>query len=310
MLPKIISNITLAFIAIVLVYMLAPLFRDMLGGIFNPSRPKKKSHSKDEFDEMVKRKIERMSITGQQTEAIKETSKNSNRTFLSYFDEKNLYSTQEDKVFFNGLLSSLQWGDFPGQDEIIEQLKKDYHFNADEIRALLNSNFKEVFKKEHLLKITKITNDKLSKKDFLSYASMNLLRSYNANFKHKRYDDKIYNLLTSYILKKDKLDVIESYINNTLANCTDSINILYVNFHKKLNKSYDELFPIIEIDSQKIRKEFKSIEDKDQRKKKYKKQAQVYHPDKWHNAHKSQIIDERLNENFSNIKEIFNQLND
>ncbi|EPZ49896.1 DnaJ domain protein [Bacteriovorax sp. BAL6_X] len=311
MLPKIISNITLAFIAIILAYMLAPLFKEFFDGIFNPHKKTNKSHSKEEFDEMVRRKIERMSISGSSAPAESQSSKSTksgHRTLLSYFEEKQMFASEEDLKFFQGLLSSLQWGDFKEGEEILNRLRKDYKFDKEELNALINPFIKQFFTKDELLKLGKINQSKLTKEAFISYATTMFLFQNLDRIEHKRYENNVHIFLINYSTKStNHVGVLESFIKDELITLPKRYEALFESFTKKINASYDELFAILPIDESKLTVEFSSLKDESDRKKKYKKLVQTYHPDKWSTKFKSKIIDDRLNENFNKIQNIYNK---
>ncbi|MFG1486606.1 hypothetical protein [Halobacteriovorax sp. RZ-2] len=311
MLPKIISNITLAFIAIVLAYMLAPLFKEFFDGIFNPHKKTNKSHSKEEFDEMVRRKIERMSVSGSSAPSESQTSnstKNGQRTLLSYFEEKQMFATDEDLKFFQGLLSSLQWGDFKEGEEILNRLRKDYKFDKEELNALINPFIKQFFSKDELLKLGKVNQSKLSKEAFISYATTVFLFQNLDRVEHKRYDKNILTFLIAYSAKSaNQVEIIEGFINQEQISMPRRNEALFESMTKKVNASYDELFAIFPINESKLSGEFSSLNEESDRKKKYKKLVQTYHPDKWSTKFKSKIIDDRLNENFNKVQNIYNK---
>ncbi|MGI4992413.1 hypothetical protein ACRXCV_07280 [Halobacteriovorax sp. GFR7] len=311
MLPKIISNITLAFIAIVLAYMLAPLFKEFFDGIFNPHKKTNKSHSKEEFDEMVRRKIERMSVSGSSSSTdsqLSKSTKGGQRTLLSYFEEKQMFATDEDLKFFQGLLSSLQWGDFKEGEEVLNRLRKDYKFDKEELNALINPFIKQFFSKDELLKLSRINHLKLTKEAFISYATTMFLFQNLDRIEHKRYEKNILTFLITYSTKStNHVETIESFINNEKISLPKRNEALFESITKKINTSYDEIFAILPIDESKLSDEFSSLNEESDRKKKYKKLVQTYHPDKWSTKFKSKIINDRLNENFNKLQNIYNK---
>lgn len=309
MLPKIISNITLAFIAIVVLYTLAPLFKDILDSIFNSNRPKKKSHSKEEFDEMVKRKIERMSMSGG-AQGVKGQSGQGpkERSFLSYFKEKDLFSSPEDEQFFEGMNSSMQWGDFQEAKKILNQIENDFEIIDKSASEGINQFIKSIYNKETLLSLKKLNGGKIDKQSFLSLASTLFVFRHINQIKSKRFADQNQLLLILNLAAikdtKAKIKLIESYIN---AEAIDSIKespILYRDLISGLNKTFDQLYPLLPLKTEKLEKEFNNLSESD-RKKKYKKLVQIYHPDKWHGDLKSQAIDDRLRENFNLIQKLY-----
>ncbi|WP_412463119.1 hypothetical protein [Halobacteriovorax sp. RT-2-6] len=311
MLPKIISNITLAFIAIVLAYMLAPLFKEFFDGIFNPHKKSNKSHSKEEFDEMVRRKIERMSATGNSnsTQATgAKTTKGSQRTFLSYFEEKKMFASNEDLNFFIGLQSSLQWGDFKEGEEILNLLRKDFKFDKEELSPLINPFIKSFFCKEELLKVAKLNKSSLSKESFLSAATTAFFFQNIERIEHKRFNKLTLKLLIALsTIKSDRVAILEGFIRSEEISLPIKKDSLFTSLTKKMNSSYDEIFALFPIDENKLSDEFSSLKEESDRKKKYKKLVQTYHPDKWQAELKSKIIDDRLNENFNKIQNIYNK---
>lgn len=309
MLPKIISNITLAFIAIVVLYTLAPLLKDLFDDIFSPNKPKKKSHSKEEFDEMVKRKIERMSVSGG-APGLKgsETPQSSQRSFLSYFKEKELFASKEDESFFDGLNSSMQWGDFKEANIILDRVRMDFTIIDDKAIQGINQFIKSIFNKENLLSIQKLNKGKIDKDSFLSLAQTLFVFRHINQIENKRYkdQDQLILMMNLSILKdsKTKIKLIDDYLSGKSLNSIKEKNIFYRSLIAKINDTFDKIYPLFPLNTQKLDDEFKNLDEND-RKKKYKKLVQIYHPDKWHGELKSSEIDSRLRENFNLVQKLY-----
>ncbi len=313
MLPKIISNITLAFIAIVVIYTFAPIVKDILESIFKPNRPSKKSIGQREFDEMVQRKIERLSQNGGVIGATgNKESKKQQRTFLSYFIEKKMFESEEDEKFYQGLISSMQWGDFPEAQKILKMVSANFSYNEKEAAQFINPLIKNLFNKESLLALSKINKGKLSKEAFIEYAATSFIYEHKDLLKHKLYSSEQLDLLLEYSSlssngdKKSKL--LEDYITSGRVVFNTKKACLYKSLISNLNQCYDELYPLFPIDKNELRQEFKNHKEESEQKKKYKKMVQIYHPDKWHNKFKSSVIDGRLNEQFNIVQDVYKNL--
>ncbi len=307
MLPKIISNITLALIAIFVIYTFAPLLRDTFLSFFGA--PKKKNYTKDEFEDLVRRKQERMGskIVGKGMVAENTASKPT-RSEFDYLYENNFFISEEEKNNFKELRKELEWGAGKKLTEIQKIISKKISQDI-EVEPIVKK-VKETMTKSYFLE--SFPQKGISLSTYTSNLAFTLLISGTVDLslmakKLQLSEDELKQIIITTIEKEQNQDWIsglEHYI-ETGSSDLSMINIVktfeYEEFLAKLKKNIDIIAPLANLDDKKLRQLYNE-EDKDLLKKKHKKLLTLYHPDKWTFADKSDGIDKRLRENFDKIQ--------
>ncbi|EQC45644.1 hypothetical protein [Bacteriovorax sp. Seq25_V] len=307
MLPKIISNITLALIAIFVIYTFAPLIRDFFLSFLGT--PQKKNYTKDEFEDLIRRKQERMGSTtvgssqGQQASSVK-----SKRGEFDYLTENHFFASDEEKNYFIELKKELEWGAGKRITKIQTSISKNLsqEVDVDKIVKLV----KETLTKNFLLEAFPMKGINIDK--YISHLSFIVLTRAIADLQiiAKKLQCSLEELQQNIVLtiKKEQnqewLASVEEYIVTGSADFS-TINIVkifeYDEFMSKLKKNIDIVAPLSFLDDKKLRQLYNE-EDQDLLKKKHKRLLALYHPDKWTFAEKTDSIDKRLRENFDKIQ--------
>lgn len=316
MLPKIISNIILAGIAIFIIYTIAPLLKEYLLVFFGA--PKKKNYSKDEFEELVKRKTEMLSVTNRPT-ANTATEKAVQRNELDYLIENKYFLDDTEKNLIFELKGELNWG----QGQLINKFKNyfiKYHLSSIEDKHLvqfLKSNstkagFLNLFPQKGInledyfeLLISKFLVENINNDNFIEKIAKHFLCS--------PIEFKLLLITTIKIeQKQDWLNVVDDYIENKKMDNPElslNKNIKISELMKMLRKNIDIIIPLSELEINKLEDELKNKKnDSEFIKKKHKKLLTLYHPDKWSYENKTSTIDKRLRENFEKVQLIFKNL--
>jgi curved DNA-binding protein CbpA len=324
MLPKLFSNIILAVIAILVLYTFAPLIRDILGSLFGSSSNKKRSMSKNDFDEMVRRKAEQMSSTNRQSDhGPASVRSKGTRTEWDYLVEKNYFASKEDQEELENLKKSLEWGSDPQLEKIKVEIEKQLAIEIDSMA--FNKVVKETLSKNKILEL--FPNKDLSIESYKGKLGLELFINTLNSAEDQKY--KFYSALSKKLqVSKDALDIllkvslckledsaivtqIEAYIDGELSPLQGKSLQLseYSNIKQiisTLKKNIDLLIPLIPLQEAEIKgKVFDQETDKELLKKKYKKVIAIYHPDRWTYFEKTDSIDKRLRENFNLIQKTY-----
>jgi hypothetical protein len=315
MLPKIFSNIILAGIAIFIIYTMAPLFTDMFG-----KKKKKKSMSKEDFDDLVQRKIDQMSgnTNNPLTDKKSKGGAKKERSELDYLAEKSIFISEQDKDEIIELKKELQWGNGQGISRFQDSFKEEFGTEFD--TSTLTSLLRNVLTKEFLL--NKFKKDELSftnliylvnNSHFLTLLSNDNEEILKALSKKLSMSRACVKLAVKLTLCKSPEAALEDYIDGQVITIIDDEIKLFLD-HNTLKSSkelisiikskIDIVLPLEDITNKEASSYFNG-EDKDIDKKKYKKLVSLYHPDKWTHYEKSNKIDQRLRENFDHIQKLY-----
>lgn len=318
MLPKIISNITLALIAIFIIYTIAPLFKEYLLTLFGA--PKKKDYDKEEFEEMVKRKTQMLSSTGRLQSSSSESSNiSAPRNEFDYLIDNHFFVDDRQKDYFLELKREISWG----QGELLDQLKTictKHGIHAIEDKSYVQ-HIKNNFSKASLLNLFPqkgITLDLF----YQNIATTLLLANLENELMLKKLSqslmctvDQLRLIIHTTVNKEQNQDcvsLLEDYILEgkiVISELKPLKNFLISDFIILLKKNLDMIIPLTKLDEDKIKQEINNKkEDPDYIKKKHKRMLSLYHPDKWTFLEKTKIIDQRLRENFDKVQTIFKTL--
>lgn len=323
MLPKLLSNIILAVIAIVVLYTLAPLIKEFLNSF--TGKKSKKSMSKNDFDEMVRRKSEQLAsgATPSRSQAAGPTKSTSTRSEWDYLVEKGYFESDEDRESIQKLKKALEWG----VDPSIEKIQKSYLklTGVKEISPDFNSILNLCLTKNKVLENfpkKEITYDKFVDKFLVELYFKELQSSptpiIDALSKKLRLSSlAVFAIIKITILNKSEdksLSALDLFIEGEevtlsekllLTANEDSLKDLII----KIKKNIDIIIPLQALKEKEIKnKIFSNEKDKTLLKKTYKKVIAQFHPDRWTFFSKSELVDKRLRENFNLVQKTYDTM--
>lgn len=323
MLPKLISNIILAVIAIFVLYTLAPAIKDFFSDLFG--KGKKKHMSKQEFDDMVQRKVDQLS-GGNSLGTVSSLSKSSPakiRTEWNYLEENDYFPTPEDNSDLKKLKDSTQWGAGDEIENIVKEFQKATGISLEE--TVINKYVKIYLSKKEIIKL--FPNKGITLKDFIDKLNLIIvIDKINQSdtelcailAKKLNLNNELLQLLCQITVNKqldrEWLSSIEEFIESgsiavNLGQAQYKISTVS-DLLKMLRKNLDIVIPLKALTKKEVKdKIFANEKDKELLKKKYKKLVSIYHPDKWSYLDKTTVIDERLRENFDLVKKVYEELN-
>lgn len=321
MLPKIISNITLALIAMSIIYMFAPLIKDLLIDLIGGQ---KKKNNKDDFEEMIKRKTEMLGgagkvvTTSQPLTGSHQGTSTTARSDLDYLYENKYFLNTDEEKKFKELIKEFSWGTGDHINSYIKDIKSIIPFEIED--SHISNNLKKLCTKSEILNnfpekgISSSTiSNQIAIKIFielLNNKTKSLPKQILAKSLACSIEQMELNLAVTVkkIQNQDWLEIIENYIDGKEffeLNLTKNIKVS--EFINELKKNIDIIYPMTRPDANLI-ESIKKEKDEDVVKKKHKKLLSLYHPDKWTFANKTSKIDQRLRENFDSIQNIFSQI--
>lgn len=314
MLPKLISNIILAVIAIFVIYTIFPSLRELLLSFLG--KEKKRNVTKSDFDKMVQTRVDQLSKGSSIGTKATGTSSNKGkkiRTGWDYLIENNYFIDTENFERLERLRKSTEWGDGEELMDFIKTYQK--HSGIELNETVLTREVKLSLTKNEIIK-----NFPKKNISFETFKDMVILKIFCENVNNSKASslsllakklglkiEEVQYLLNISILKRLNLDwknEVEAYINK-ITTTTNQQNLVksyesVQQLTQDLTKNLDIIIPL-----KPIKQAFRDIIDPVLIKKKYKKLVSIYHPDKWIFLEKSPIIDQRLRENFDFIKKAY-----
>ena len=311
MLANISSKIIVAVIAIIVLYTLAPLFKTLLDDLFF-KKPKKKSFSESEFDEMVSRKKEQLSGRDSMKDQALTSNKNVRDELDSLYDI-GFFKSESDFKDAKDLKKELQWGTGDHYTLLKEILKR---LNCEVDDSAITTTSKKVLKKKNM--INSFCKGQCDTNSIYELIALNVLLDQYRNsdndkiFKNYRLNKKELCTLILLSIEPESLDMtINDYVSGS---SNEELNLPI--FNKKMN-SLNQLFtsmdknlslfePLIKRDKKYFSQKFYHVKDDEIKTKSlYKKLVQLHHPDKWSYVEKTSLIAKRLNENFNNLRDAY-----